>query len=103
MSHAIPLGAVAVLAEVEESDNAAVDAIVQGLGNGLLLRRPVEALLVEIAAAEEAQEAAAKEARKVLREKQKAEWKDKFDNWKEEVGDKVTNLKNDIKARFEKK
>ena len=37
------------------------------------------------------------------REKQKAEWKDKFDNWKEEVGDKVTNLKNDIKARFEKK
>ena len=103
MSHAIPPGAVAVLAEVEESDNAAVDAIVQSLGNGLLLRRPVEALLVEIAAAEEAQEAAAKEARKVLREKQKAEWKDKFDNWKEEVGDKVTNLKNDIKARFEKK
>ena len=103
MSHAIPPGAVAVLAEVEENDGAAVGAIVQGLGSGLVLRRPVEALLIEIDAAEEAQEAAAKEARKVLREKQKAEWKDKFDNWKDEMGDKFTNLKSDIKARFEKK
>ena len=103
ITHGIPAGAVAVLAEVEESDDTAVGGIVQGLGGGVVLRRPVEAVMAEIAVAHEAQEAAAAEARKVLREKQKAEWHEKFDNWKEEVGDKLTELKDGIKARFDKK
>ena len=103
ITQGIPAGAVAVLAEVEESDSNAVGGIVQSLGGGLVLRRPVEVVMDEIAAASEAQEAAAKEARRVLREKHKAEWKEKFDNWKDEAGDKLTELKNDIKARFEKK
>ena len=103
ITQGIPAGAVAVLAEVEESDSNAVGGIVQSLGGGLVLRRPVEVVMDEIAAASEAQEAAAKEARRVLREKHKAEWKEKFDNWKDEAGDKLTELKNDIKARIEKK
>ena len=64
-----------------------VDKLATGL-DGWVLRRPAAAVLAEVEAVRDAQSAAAKEARRVLRDKQKDEWKGKFDNWKDEMGDK---------------
>ena len=46
----------------------------------------------------EAQNAAAKEARRVLREQQKDEWKDKWDHWTDELGDQWAAFKQRLKS-----
>ena len=87
MLHAVPPGSTAVIATVGEYANEVIDQITAGLG-GFVLRRPAAAVLAEVEAVRDAQDAAAKEARRVLREQQKDEWKGKWDNWTDELGDK---------------
>jgi uncharacterized membrane protein len=72
LGRAIPPGATALMASVEEPATDVIDAEMYGLG-GEVTRRPVNEVMVELAAAEEAAEAAAREARRVVREKRKAE------------------------------
>ena len=100
MTHALPAGATAVLAHVEESAVEVVDGLAQTLC-AVVLRRPTDALFAEVEAAGEAQDAAAEEARKVLRAKQRTEWQEKFDNWTDEVGERLTALKDQLKARID--
>ena len=80
MLNAVPPGTTAVIATLGEYANEVVDKLAADL-DGWVLRRPAAAVLTEVEAVLDAQNAAAKEARRVLRDKQKAEWKDKFDNW----------------------
>ena len=87
MVQAVPPGSTAVVATVGEVANEVLDGLAGGL-QGMVLRRPAGAVLAEVEAVRDAQSAAAKEARRVLRDKQKDEWKGKFDNWKDEMGDK---------------
>jgi uncharacterized membrane protein len=72
LGRSIPPGSTALMASVEESAIEVIDAEMYGLG-GEVTRRPVSEVMVELAATEEAQEAAAREARRVVREKRKAE------------------------------
>ena len=55
------------------------------------------------AAQEEATIAAAKEARRVLSEKKSAEWHDKLDDWKDDVGEGLNKLKSSIQNAFSSK
>jgi hypothetical protein len=99
MMQAMPPGATVVIAQVEEAATEVVDKIAASLG-GVVVRRPYDAVAAEIEAEAEAREAAAKEARKVLRDKQREEWRDKLDHWKDEIGDKFDELKKSLSAKF---
>ena len=46
----------------------------------------------------DAEDAAAKEARRVLRERRKDEWSTKYDAWKDEVQDKWDAFKQKLKS-----
>src|SRR5690242_921064 len=76
ISKSLRVGTTGLLADVTEADSTAIDAVMANLG-GTVLRRSANDVRAEIAAAEEAQRAAAKQARKELRDarqkKQKAE------------------------------
>jgi hypothetical protein len=72
LGQAIPPGSTAVIASVEESAVEVIDAEMYGLG-GEVTRRPVDEVMGELEAAEEAADAAAREARRVVREQRKAE------------------------------
>jgi uncharacterized membrane protein len=72
LARAIPPESTALIASVEEPAAEVIDAEMYGLG-GEVTRRPVAEVMAELAAAEEAADAAAKEARRVVREKRKAE------------------------------
>jgi uncharacterized membrane protein len=72
LGKAIPTGSTAVIASVEEPAVEVIDAEMYTLG-GEVTRRPVDEVMVELEAAEEAADAAAREARRVVREKRKAE------------------------------
>ena len=72
LGRAIPPGSTAVIAEVEESVIEVIDAEMYALG-GEVTRRPVSEVMGELEAAEEAADAAAREARRVVREKRKAD------------------------------
>ena len=77
ISRAAHPGHTAVLAQVSEQSPDVVDAALEQLG-GTVVRRPVEAVEAEIAAAEEAQRAAKDAARKQLHEQRRAETKEKI-------------------------
>jgi uncharacterized membrane protein len=87
MLTAIPPGSTALIATVGEYADEVVNDVAAKLG-GFVLRRPAEAVLAEVEAAQDAEKAAAKEARRVLHDQQKDEWKDKWDSWTDELGDK---------------
>ena len=72
LGRSMPPGSTALMASVEEPATEVIDAEMYGLG-GEVTRRPVDEVMIELAAAEEAAEAAAREARRVVREKRKAE------------------------------
>ena len=72
LGRAIPPGSTAVIASVEEPAVEVIDAEMYTLG-GEVTRRPVDEVMGELEAAEEAADAAAREARRVVREKRKAE------------------------------
>lgn len=99
MMQAMPGGSTSLIATVGEYANEVVNGLAERLG-GTVLRRPLSAVQAEVDAQSEAHAAAAKEARRVLREKQSDEWRDKFDDWKEEIGEGVEKLKARISQAF---
>jgi uncharacterized membrane protein len=76
-SSAIRPGQTVVLAEVEEQSNDALNQAMASLG-GIVVRRSVEDVEAEIAAAEAAQRAAKREARKELLETKRTRAKDEI-------------------------
>jgi uncharacterized membrane protein len=72
LGRAIPPGSTALIASVEEPAVEVIDAEMYTLG-GEVTRRPVADVMGELEAAEEAADAAAREARRVVRETRKAE------------------------------
>ena len=71
LGRAIPPGSTALIASVEEPAVEVIDAEMYTLG-GEVTRRPVAEVMRELDAAEEAADAAAREARRVVRETRKA-------------------------------
>jgi uncharacterized membrane protein len=78
LGRAIPLGSTAVIAGVEEPAVEVIDGEMAKLG-GEVTRRPLDEVMDELEAAEEAAEAAAFEARRTLAEERKVEVKADFD------------------------
>ena len=72
LGKSIPPESTALIASVEEPAVQVIDAEMYALG-GEVTRQPVDEVMVELEAAEEAADAAAHEARRVMREKRKAE------------------------------
>jgi uncharacterized membrane protein len=77
ISRSARVGHTALLAEVSEQSPEVVDAAIDRLG-GTVVRRSVEDVEAEIAAAEEAQRAAKEAARKQLHEQRRTERKEKI-------------------------
>ena len=102
MMRSVPNGASVVVAQVRETSVAALDKVVADLG-GVIVRRPTEAVLAEVEAETDARDAAAKQARKVLREKQRDEWKDKIDGWTAEIDHKLDSWQKSIGDLFKSK
>jgi uncharacterized membrane protein len=73
LGRAIPPESTAVIASVEEPAVEVIDGEMKKL-DGVVTRRPVAEVMAELAAAEDAAEAAAHEARKTLRQKRTAEF-----------------------------
>ena len=71
LGQAIPTGSTAVIASVEESAVEVLDGEMKKL-DGEVTRRPVAWVMSELEAAEDAADAAAREARRVVREERKA-------------------------------
>jgi hypothetical protein len=72
LGQAIPPESTAVIAEVEEPAEEVIDSEMSKLG-GEVTRRSAAEVMDELEAAEQAADAAAREARRTLREKRKAE------------------------------
>jgi uncharacterized membrane protein len=72
LGNSIPPGSNAIIANVSEPTDEAIDAEMSKLG-GEVTRRTVDEVLDELEAVDEAADAAAKEARRTMREKHKAE------------------------------
>jgi len=81
---AIPTGSTAVIAEVEEPAVEVIDGEMAKLG-GEVTRRPVSDVMAELDAAEAAADAAAREARKVVRQQKKAEFDEHVAKTKEKL------------------
>lgn len=99
MMRAMPVGSTSLIAVVKEPAVEVVNQLAANL-QGTVLRRPFEAVQAEVDAQAEAHEAASREARRVLRDKQKDEWQGKFDNWKEELGEGIDRLQASISELF---
>jgi uncharacterized membrane protein len=78
ISKSIQVGSPTLLAEVTEPSTDVVDAAMARLG-GTVLRRPVDDVEAEIAAAEQAQREAKKKAREELREQRHRQHKEEVD------------------------
>ncbi|MBS0475265.1 MAG: DUF1269 domain-containing protein [Proteobacteria bacterium] len=96
MLSAVPVGSTAVVATVGEFADEVLDGLAAKLG-GVVLRRPAAAVMAEVESLREAEDAAAREARRVLREQRKDEWSAKYESWKDEVQDKWEALKLKLK------
>jgi uncharacterized membrane protein len=81
---AIPAGSTAVIANVEEPAVEVIDGEMAKLG-GEVTRRPVGDVMAELDAAEAAADAAAREARKVVRQQHKAEFDEHVTKVKEKL------------------
>lgn len=97
MLGAVPLGSTAVVATVGEVADEVVNGLAAKLG-GMVLRRPAAAVMAEVEALRDAEDAAAREARRVLREQRKGEWTAKYDAWKDDIQDHWTALKQKLKG-----
>jgi len=84
LSQAIPPGSTAVIASVEEPAVEVIDGEMAKLG-GEVTRRPVSDVMAELDAAEAAADAAAREARKVVRQQKKAEFDEHVAKTKEKL------------------
>ena len=85
VARSVTVGQLTLLAQVSEQNPEIVDVAVEPL-DGTIVRRPLDEVEAEIAAAEEAQHAAKVEARKKLRDERREEHKEK-------VQAKVADLK----------
>ena len=74
ISTSVPIGHLAVLADVSEPDPVLIDAVMAGLG-GTILRRSIIDVEAEIASAEDAQAKARRKARHELRDARRKEHK----------------------------
>lgn len=72
LSTAIPADSTAILADVEEYAVEVIDTEMKKL-DGVVTRQPIDAVMSEVGAAEDAADAAAREARRTVREQRKAE------------------------------
>ncbi len=81
---AIPAGSTAVIANIEEPAVEVIDGEMAKLG-GEVTRRPVSDVMAELDTAEAAADAAAREARKVVRQQKKAEFDEHVDKTKEKL------------------
>ena len=85
VARSVTVGQLTLLAQVSEQNPEIVDVAVEQLG-GTVVRRPLDEVEAEIAAAEDAQHAAKVEARKKLRD-------ERHEEHKEKVQAKVADLK----------
>jgi uncharacterized membrane protein len=92
MSSELPAGQTALIAEVDENAVEVVDDEMRKLG-GTVSRRPAEDVLAALEASDEAARAAEKEARRVVRERHKAELDAKRETLKEEWDTRLESLK----------
>ena len=92
MSMTIPTGKTAIVAEVHEYAVEVLDGEMATLG-GTVTRRPADEVLAEMEAAEQAADASAKEARRVMREAKKAERAKKHAESKERWDERLATLK----------
>jgi uncharacterized membrane protein len=90
ISRSVRVDRTGLIADVNEQSPEIVDTAMTRLG-GTVVRRPLEEVQAEIAAAEDAQRAAAKEARKQLHEHRR-------DQAKEKIQAKIDDLKAKIEA-----
>jgi uncharacterized membrane protein len=88
LSRSIPPGSNAVIANVHEPAIEVLDVEMDKLG-GALTRRPVDEVTADLEAAEEAANAAAREARKTLNEQRKAKMKADVDAAKAKAKEKL--------------
>jgi uncharacterized membrane protein len=88
ISRSVPAGHTALLAQVSEESPDAVNAAISRLG-GTVVRRSLDDVEAEIAAAEDAQRAAKKAARQELHEQRRAEAKEKIHAKVEELKAKL--------------
>ncbi|WP_302409021.1 DUF1269 domain-containing protein [Comamonas kerstersii] len=94
----IPQGSTALIAQVDEADVAAVDAIAKQL-EATLLRRPLEAVQAEVRAQKEAHDVAAQAAVRALRLQHLDKWEHKVEDWKNEVKASAAHLKARISSK----
>jgi len=92
MSATIPAGKTAIVAEVHEYAVEVLDGEMATLG-GTVTRRPSDAVLAEMEAADQAAKASAKEARRVMREARKAERAEKHEQNKQAWDGRLASLK----------
>jgi len=92
ISRSVRVDRTGLIADANEQSPEVVDTAMTRLG-GTVVRRPLEEVQAEIAAAEDAQRAAAKEARKQLREHRRDQAKEKVEAKINELKAKIEDLK----------
>lgn len=92
VSSEVPAGQTALIAEVDENAVEVVDDEMRKLG-AVVSRRPAEEVLAALEAGDEAARAAEKEARRVMRERHKAEFDAKRETLKEDWDTRLESLK----------
>jgi uncharacterized membrane protein len=88
LSAAIPMASTAILADVEEYAVEVIDGEMKKL-DGVVTRQSIDAVMSEVGAAEDAADAAAREARRKVREQRKAELHEHADETKAKVKEKL--------------
>jgi uncharacterized membrane protein len=86
-SRRVPAGSNALALQTDEEDTAALDEFI-GQYNGEIVRRPLDEVLEEIEAAEQASRQASAAAEAALKEQKKAEREQAWDDRKQEFRDK---------------
>lgn len=84
----VPPGKNALLAEVDEVAEEVIDGEMKALG-GVVLRRSAADVLAEMEAAQQAADAAEKENRRIAREKKKNEMREKYEERKAHLREKL--------------
>ena len=100
ISDTIGPGKTVMIAELSEQSNDVVDNAMARLG-GTVLRRPVEEVEAEISAADEAQKAAKREARKKLHAERRAEIKEHIEQKVEALKSRQQELSAQQKKKLE--
>lgn len=89
LTERIPAGTVALVADIDEPVGYALDATMEELG-GRVSRRPRADIEAELAAAEEAVDAARREAQRVLRERRRAAGEESLADRLQDLKERVT-------------